>query len=366
MFKIGFIISGFAYSGAEIVLQRYLKNNNMIEPYFFVIYDKQDIIKTLQKEYGSNKVIPLYIKHKKNIIRYIPIIDIFLLEKKIRKYIEKYSIDVIYANNTIEALMCSSIAKNANIPSIAHIHDMKTSIKSLIRRYHTKLALKNYNQLIMVSNACFKDWNIPKAKVVYNGLEDKYFKNIIIDKYRERKIKKFLYIGTLSKRKGVDILISNIDYFIKNNYSIQFVTKDSNGNYYDKIRRLSEKYPYLFNLKVNMSEDDVINLIDTNDVLIVPSRHDPLPTVIMEAMARGMIVIGNNVDGIPEMLSNEFLVYQQGDMCCKIGEICRLQNSQLLEISKKLYSIATIKYRSSNKMAKVNSIIKNCTLERRL
>ena len=38
------------------------------------------------------------------------------------------------------------------------------------------------------------------------------------------------------------------------------------------------------------------------DVVVLPSRRDPLPRVVMEAMCRGIPVVATRVDGIPEMV----------------------------------------------------------------
>ena len=36
--------------------------------------------------------------------------------------------------------------------------------------------------------------------------------------------------------------------------------------------------------------------------MVLPSRRDPLPRVVMEAMCRGIPVVATRVDGIPEMV----------------------------------------------------------------
>jgi glycosyltransferase involved in cell wall biosynthesis len=52
----------------------------------------------------------------------------------------------------------------------------------------------------------------------------------------------------------------------------------------------------------------IVDVMSLLDVLIVPSRNEGLPLVLLEAMASGVNVIASNVGGIPELLSEDYLV----------------------------------------------------------
>jgi glycosyltransferase involved in cell wall biosynthesis len=49
---------------------------------------------------------------------------------------------------------------------------------------------------------------------------------------------------------------------------------------------------------------DVMALLDAADVLLHPSRHDALPTTIIEAMAASTAVLATRVGGIPELVEH--------------------------------------------------------------
>jgi len=108
-----------------------------------------------------------------------------------------------------------------------------------------------------------------------------------------------LYIGRIRKEKGLDYLFK--------------ATKDM----IDKInlgligegplkRNYRRKYPYArFYGKIKMTE--LPSIINQYDVIILPSLHnssESFPNVLLEAMACEKPVIGTNVQGIPEMITN--------------------------------------------------------------
>jgi len=58
----------------------------------------------------------------------------------------------------------------------------------------------------------------------------------------------------------------------------------------------------------NVSRDVVETMLESTDLFIHVSRTEGLPRAIIEAMAKGLPVIGSNVGGIPELLSKDAIV----------------------------------------------------------
>jgi glycosyltransferase involved in cell wall biosynthesis len=55
------------------------------------------------------------------------------------------------------------------------------------------------------------------------------------------------------------------------------------------------------------SGDAIFKALDEADIFILPTRGEGLPRAMIEAMARGLVCVGSDVGGIPELLSNQYL-----------------------------------------------------------
>ena len=67
------------------------------------------------------------------------------------------------------------------------------------------------------------------------------------------------------------------------------------------LTKLNSNFKYIGTL----SRADLLREIyPIADVLLLTSERDPLPTVVLEAMASRVLVGANNIDGVPEMVLN--------------------------------------------------------------
>lgn len=306
MKKILYVIDGNLHSGAEIVLDRVLKNNNLIQPYILLLYKNGNIFDKYQKEYGKNRVFSAGLKmYCCKVNRLFPFIEAYRIKVKLLKIIKDENIDLLYANNTNESIIIGHLLKKISIPSLAHVHDMKETIKDPIRKYYAQKLLPKYKKVVTVSEKTKTSWFPLEMEVIYNGLEDKYFLNT---RKKNKNVKiKIGFIGQLSLRKGIDIYLEIIKK-LKNEKIFEFHI--IYNSYEKKMLKNLINYEREFKIKVykNLNSKEILEKYDELDILIVPSRHDPLPTVIMEATAKNTIVFSSNNGGMSEMLSSDFIV----------------------------------------------------------
>lgn len=140
-----------------------------------------------------------------------------------------------------------------------------------------------------------------KILVVLSGIDlDKYMRSEK-DNLRDRSIFNVLYLGRLSEEKGSD-LIPYIAEMYKQRRNIKFSIAGV-GNQEDLIKaKILEKS--VDGIVEMLGLVDAKTVIRDADILLVPSRFDGRPGVIMEAMAMGVPVIATKVGGIPEMINH--------------------------------------------------------------
>lgn len=130
-----------------------------------------------------------------------------------------------------------------------------------------------------------------KSNVLYN------FVDIVAQKVeRHEKGRYFLYLGRLSREKGVMTLVNSI----KNTNHILKIVGD--GPLLKSIKNeRSENIDCLGYLKGK----DLVQVIRDSSYLIVPSEwYENNPMVVLEAYSYGKPVIGANIGGLPEIIIN--------------------------------------------------------------
>lgn len=131
---------------------------------------------------------------------------------------------------------------------------------------------------------------------------------------------KFVYAGAICEEKGI---IPFLEY-LKSRHERFFV--DVYGEIVDdtNIENLTNRVNIHFKGKI--PHEQLMEILDQYDYMIVPSMwQENYPTSILEAMRCGVVVIGSDRGGIPEMLSNHrgyvFLYGDISDLCSVMDEV---------------------------------------------
>jgi glycosyltransferase involved in cell wall biosynthesis len=128
----------------------------------------------------------------------------------------------------------------------------------------------------------------------------------LLEKYQECSSNDYiLYVGRISWRKGVHILLKAISLINLNKFKVVIVGP-RDEKYFEKILRLAESLR--LNDKVEftdkVSEDKKYELMSGSAFFVSPSIKDYYPITLLEAQALGKPVISTNVGAIPEIVLN--------------------------------------------------------------
>ncbi len=211
--------------------------------------------------------------------------------------------------------------------------------------------------------------NQRKIKHLYYALQPLEKTDIIPNELQNFEFKhNYIYVGSLSQRKGTDILLKAFSYIRDNNWGLILVGKDTDDNYYKKIAqklKISEKVFFTGTVNTN----DINQYLSFADVFILPSRFDGWGAVLNEAASLGMPMISteecgaahhliqNSVNGYVVKANSAKLLYNAMHQYC-INENLIIEHSRE---SKKLFANFTVE---ANVDRLLNNLIeldvKNC------
>jgi len=210
--------------------------------------------------------------------------------------------DIIHAHNIPAALAM----KNASGKKILSLHGIfSEQINELhgkqtgnISKKYEKKALNWADAITVVSkeaydyytNLGYNVFQIPNA-IDFSSLTSK------IDRRYEKQI---IFVGRLSREKGIDNLIS-ISKKLSNDIHLIIL---GTGPEEQKIIDLVKNYKNIHFFGYQKKEE-TISLIRGSDILIQPSLNEGISSTILEAMACKTIVITTNVGGNKELIINE-------------------------------------------------------------
>ena len=232
-------------------------------------------------------------------------------KKALNDLLKEVDIDIIHGHYLFPAgAAATEVGSKHNIKTYvtAHGSDMfEMYKKQSFMRPFIKKVLKKADVVFAVSNA-LKDEILATG---VNGIEDKtrlYWNSVDIDKFSkdnknvlENNSKPIvLFVGNLIKRKNVNLILeakkqSNTDYELvivgDGPLRNELENKVNNDNISD-VRFMG-------------SRRDVENIIPGCDVLVLPSFSESFGLVLIEALACEKPVIGSNVGGISEIITED-------------------------------------------------------------
>jgi glycosyltransferase involved in cell wall biosynthesis len=156
---------------------------------------------------------------------------------------------------------------------------------------------------------------IPEAKILQhaNGIEDTW----LTDSFLEHAARTFVFIGRNERRKGLTELTSALEKIIQstpNNFKFHFI-----GRIDEADRLKNESLTYHGEIR---DSNQIISILDQCDCLVIPSYAEGMPTVILEAMARGLAIIGTDVGAVRRMIEGNGILLEKPDVL-KISEAMR-------------------------------------------
>jgi glycogen synthase len=206
-------------------------------------------------------------------------------------------------------------------PNLKFSYYPKRLLAWLVNNFDQKGKIPQSKYLLFNNTICVSEYlcrhlksegiNIKNSKVIYNGININSFFHVKAEKRSSinNGQLKLLYAGRIMHEKGVHTAIEALGILKKRNLEVTLtILGKGTINYIDKLVTLSGNLGISQQIKFSdyVPRQNLPDVISNYDVLVFPSMLDEaLPRIILEAMAAGLVVVGTNVGGVPEILKDK-------------------------------------------------------------
>lgn len=270
--------------------------------------------------------------------------------KKIYKRISKDNPGektIVHAHTPASLGLFRNITKMHAVLTLHGIGRLNSKISGFLNNMIVKKANHSGVKLFAVckhtADYFCKTANIKHIDVIYNGV-DSFSRTVNHDRFTI-----LFAAGLLDELKGWIFVKEAFEIIRKRGYDIKMkVAGNSPNELKDDLEVMKEKYGDSFEY-LGYVKDIGKNLMQYVDLLIMPSRIEGFPMIILEALSSGMPVLATRVGGIPEMLSdgeNGFFIQRDSkDIAEKIISI--YEDEKLYEqLKESAYNSYTNKFKS--------------------
>lgn len=262
----------------------------------------------------------------------------------IKRILKKENPDVVHIHNFKGmSLSIFDAVKSLNLPLVFTTHDFSLiCLKASLLKSSGELCAEkgkfcrfyNHIQNRLVNNK--PDVVIsPSQFLIDRFIEEGLFENTVklrlplgieLDDQKSEKrydTINFLYVGSLTKHKGVHLLVESFKQIDNENIRLHIVGK---GIEESELKMLADSDKRI-NFRGFMTGTELSDIYSQANVVIVPSIiYDNSPTVIYESFMAGTPVIGSKIGGIPELIEDGYngFLFDSGDLSSLKFQICKI------------------------------------------
>lgn len=209
--------------------------------------------------------------------------------------------------NTISFYVYLSL-RDEEIPIIWWLHDSLFFYDGVDKEILGKISIKNLEIVSVgpIPRSAIKTF-LPEIRIsdLLYGVVDKVTKFFDSNEVLDGKEKIcFTTIGYIENRKGQDVLMAAIKRLRKEilNQCKFFLVGQNSSLMAQQIKLEIENIPQVV-MTGTVGRDEINNILSKTDMLICPSREDPMPTVAAEAMMHRVPCLISNAAGTSEYIN---------------------------------------------------------------
>ncbi|MBN1255245.1 MAG: glycosyltransferase family 4 protein [Deltaproteobacteria bacterium] len=301
--KILFVNANSGWAGGEINLFTILEHLDKNLRPILLSPSEGPLVDNARAANIANIIISMhYLTKKTSPLKYLRTVQ------EVIKVIKENSIDLVYVNDLFANQFSLPAAKLSRVPILCHV-------RVPITRKHLITNCINFSDMIVctsksVSNVFprrFKKKS--KMKVIYSGVDIEKFdfkKGSFFRNAFNLDTKDFVVavVGSIEPRKGQDYFIRSAPDILKKINNVKFIiagkTVAENKLYASKLLCLVDDLKLQNNVIFTGFIKNIPDLMNSIDLLVLPSLEEAFGRVLIEAMATRKPIVATKVDGILE------------------------------------------------------------------
>jgi len=325
MTNILYLHAGAEMYGADKVLLDLIRNLDKTKYKAYVVLPEEGVLaEAFRKENIDVTVMDYPIMRRKyfnpkGIIQYGA--GLLKYAKMLTKFAKERNINLVHTN-TAAVLEGAMVSRQMRIPQLWSIHEIIVSPKIMYKV--TSWLIAKYSNITITDSGAVKShleasgyFKEGAVKVIYNGVDSKRFSpdtdcDYLYDEWKiPRDAKVVGMMGRVNSWKGQHDFLKAANLLMERHPDVYtvFIGSAFAGEEW-REKELSEaiaQSPYkdrIVNIGYRTDSEAIYKLYD---IFVLPSTNpDPLPTVVLEAMATGKPVIGYRHGGVCEMVKDKY------------------------------------------------------------
>lgn len=236
--------------------------------------------------------------------------------REIKGLVEKFRPDVVISNHlwVVTAIAVSVVTRiteetRPKIYTVCHGTDLRQMQLSPALGPYAAAGCAEVDGVFSLntyqSDVIHKLYGIEKDRIhiIGAGYDNTIFFNNEDVKAGKNQKTELVYAGKLSYAKGLKELILSMQLLDPARFRLTIAGKGS-GAEADEILRQMKASKADIRYVGQLSQNELANLFRTSDIFVLPSYYEGLPLVIIEAMACGLKVVVNELNGLRDWLGD--------------------------------------------------------------
>lgn len=261
---------------------------------------------------------------------------------RLRQVITQCDPDIVHANSIRAGLIGVVATYRRNTPLLWHIRDRLSC--NIVGRFIRKLAERHVTHLFAISKAMAENFSTTpllrsKTTLVYNGIATQILPAPMRVRAEVGTAPECFVVGVVGQialwKRQIDALKVFSNFHRKIAQSELWIVgspkfRKENTAYYHTLQDLARKAGLEKSVRFLGYRKDILDVMESIDVLLVPSENEPFGRVVIEAMLAGKPVIGTNGGGIPEIIlhGETGFVVDTGDLQRMTALLRRISHSK--------------------------------------